>query len=379
MASRDHNGDEQASRLGYFAAIFVSALGHAAIFALVFFIAPRFLHPAEAAPPAYTVKIVDNIPAGDLGTHLPRINRGQAEKSKETVAKPEEAKVKTEPPKTELALNDTDKNALKINVKPTEAPVATPTPTPTATPTLTIEATPEPSPEPTAEPAPALEPNIEGTEEPTAEPTPEPTHQPTKHPTPKPTPEKARNRPKAGSTVAKVASTPSVAERMAKLKRELLAERVKELAKNPPPEDEGDDDTDMPDENPKGPAGGGPVIASKPSEGAGYGVGPGEGSAGILQDPEFLLYYKTVQDQIKKAWTFTGGSNDLTATVDFAIGPDGTLTGLKIGTSSNDGAFDDSVIRAIRRAAPFPAPPEKFRDQFSAGIKAVFQLGELKS
>jgi hypothetical protein len=37
------------------------------------------------------------------------------------------------------------------------------------------------------------------------------------------------------------------------------------------------------------------------------------------------------------------------------------------------------VIRAIRRAAPFPAPPEKFRDQFSAGIKAVFQLGELKS
>jgi TonB family protein len=55
------------------------------------------------------------------------------------------------------------------------------------------------------------------------------------------------------------------------------------------------------------------------------------------------------------------------------------LTAVKIGTSSNNGAFDDSVIRAIRLAAPFPAPPEKFRDQFSAGIKAVFQLGELKS
>jgi TonB family protein len=375
VASRDHNGDEQPSRLGYFAAIFVSALGHAAIFALVFFIAPRFLHPAEAPPPAYTVKIVDNIPAGDLGTRLPPISRHPAEESK-AAAKPEEAKVKSEPPKAELALNETDKNALKINAKATEAPAATPTATPTPTPT--IEATPEPSPEATAEPAPALEPNIEGTEEPTVEPTPEPTHEPTKHPTPKPTPEKVRNRPKAGSTVARVASTPSVAERMAKLKRQLLADRVKELAKNPP-EDEGDDDTDMPDDNSPGPAGGGPVIASKASEGAGYGVGPGEGSAGILQDPEFLLYYKTVQDQIKKAWTFTGGSNDLTATVDFAIGPDGTLTGLKIGTSSNDGAFDDSVIRAIRRAAPFPAPPEKFRDQFSAGIKAVFQLGELKS
>ena len=82
------------------------------------------------------------------------------------------------------------------------------------------------------------------------------------------------------------------------------------------------------------------------------------GQPGILKDPEFLLYYKTVQDQIKKAWTFTGGSKDLTAAVDFAIGPDGALTGVKIGKSSNDAAFDDSVIRAISRAAPFPRRPK---------------------
>ncbi|MGA7872487.1 MAG: hypothetical protein WCA22_16495, partial [Candidatus Binatus sp.] len=143
MASRDHNGDEQPSRLGYFAAIFVSGLGHAAIFALVFFIAPRFLHPEEAAPPAYTVKIVDNLPAGDLGTHLPRINRHAADEAKAAAPKPEESKVKTEPPKTELALND-DKNALKINAKATDAPTPTPTPEPT------VEATPEPTIAPTA-------------------------------------------------------------------------------------------------------------------------------------------------------------------------------------------------------------------------------------
>jgi TonB family protein len=371
VASRDHNGDEQPSRLGYFAAIFVSAIGHAAIFILVFFIAPRFLHPPDAAPPAYTVKIVDNIPAGDLGTHLPRINRHSANESK-AAAKSEESKVKTEPSKTELASNDADKNALKINAKTADVPTPTPTPEPT------VEATVEPTPESTAEPAPGLEPNIEATEEPTVEPTPEPT----RHPAPKPTPNKTSRKPKvpkSGSTVAKIAATPSVAQQLAKLKRQLLAEHIKELAKNPPPEDEDDDDTDTSETAPNNSAGGGPVVASAPSEGGGYGVGPGGGSAGILQDPEFLLYYKTVQDQIKKSWTFTGGSNDLTATVDFAIGPDGTLTGVKIGESSNDSAFDDSVIRAIRRAAPFPAPPEKFRDQFSAGIKAVFQLGELKS
>ena len=91
MASPDHNGDENPSRLGYFAAIFVSAIGHIAIFAFVFFIAPRFLHPAEAAPPAYTVKIVDNIPAGDLGTHLPPINRHSANESKAAAPKPNPA------------------------------------------------------------------------------------------------------------------------------------------------------------------------------------------------------------------------------------------------------------------------------------------------
>jgi len=376
VASPDHNGDENPSRLGYLAAIFVSALGHVALFAFVFFIAPRFLHPEEAPPPAYTVKIVDNIPAGDLGTHLPRINRHTAaDQSKQSAPKPQESHVKTEPPKTELAANE-DKNALKINANPTDLPTETPTPTPEPT----IEPTIEESPEPTAEPAPALEPDLEPTEEPTVEPTPTPTPQPTRHPTPKPTPEKAlRNRPKAGSTVARIAATPSVAQRMAKLRRQLFEEHVKDLAKATAPEDGDDDDDDMPDSTDKGPAGGGPVIASHPSEGKGRGVGPGEGSLGILNDPEFLLYYKTVQDQIKKAWTFTGGSNDLTATVNFAIGPDGTLIGLKIGTSSNDEAFDDSVLRAIRRAAPFPAPPEQFRDQFAAGIKAVFQLGELKS
>ncbi len=147
----------------------------------------------------------------------------------------------------------------------------------------------------------------------------------------------------------------------------------------PHPVAEDYDDAETSDARTKGPAEGGPVTASKASDGKGYPVGPGEGSVGILRDPEFLSYYKTVQEQIKNAWSFTGGSNDLSATVDFTIGPDGTLTALKIGASSNDSAFDDSVVSAIRRAAPFPAPPEKFRNLFSVGIKALFQLGELKS
>jgi TonB family protein len=108
------------------------------------------------------------------------------------------------------------------------------------------------------------------------------------------------------------------------------------------------------------------------------GVGSGTGSEGMLQDPDFVLYYQAVQDKIKKAWSFMGGSSDLTATVDFSIGPDGALTGVKLAAGSKDSAFDESVIRAIRRAARFPAPPDKYRSEFMQGIEAQFALGDLR-
>ncbi len=153
-----------------------------------------------------------------------------------------------------------------------------------------------------------------------------------------------------------------LAEQLARQKREADA-------------DDDDDDSDT-----EGESGGGPVVASNASEGKGVGVGgSGNGTAGIQQDPEFLLYYQTVQERVKKAWSFSGGNSDLTTTVNFAIGPDGGLTGLRITQSSGDSAFDDSVIRAIRHAAPFPSPPEKYRSPFADGVEAVFKLGELTS
>ena len=360
MAARDHNGDERPSRTGYLAAILTSALGHAAIFALVFFVAPNYLQAPEAAPPAYTVKIVDDIPAGDLGTHLPRINRHKTAEAKLEAAKPEEPKVKVEPPKPpELAPAD-DKNAIALNT--TKFP-ETPTPTPEPTPEPTIEVTPEPTPAPTEKPKPP----------------PKRTHTPRPAPSSEATPHPAKREPKAAPSIviAKADATPSVEDRLASIKRKLLEEHLKN-AKKEAEEDESDSD-EADEDTPPGPTGGGPVTGKVASAGTGMGIGPGSGSAGIQQDLDFLLYYQTVQDRIKKAWNFTGGSNELAATVDFSIGPDGALTAVKIGQSSKDSAFDDSVIRAIRRAAPFAPPPDKFRDRFSAGIEALFKLGELKS
>jgi protein TonB len=170
--------------------------------------------------------------------------------------------------------------------------------------------------------------------------------------------------------VAKATPTPSVRQQLAKVRAQLLAEEVKR-PKAPPDEAEPNGANDA--------EGTGPVVADRAAEGKGYGVGPGGGSAGIQQDAGFLLYYQTVQKRIKDAWSFAGDNADLTATVTFGINPDGTLNSIKVASSSRDPAFDDSVVRAIRRAAPFAPPPEKYRPQFAAGIDAVFKLSELTS
>jgi TonB family protein len=180
--------------------------------------------------------------------------------------------------------------------------------------------------------------------------------------------------------MAKAEPTPSVRQRLNKLRAQLRAESLKRRTENQEDEDDEGEDEDSETAPPtSGPPGAGPVVGSIPREGKGYGVGSGTGSEGMLQDPDFVLYYQAVQDKIKKAWSFMGGSSDLTATVDFSIGPDGSLTGVKLAAGSKDSAFDDSVIRAIRRAAPFPAPPDKYRSEFMQGIKAQFALGDLRS
>ncbi|HVA41335.1 MAG TPA: TonB family protein, partial [Candidatus Binataceae bacterium] len=312
-----------------------------------------------------------NIPAGDLGTHLPRLTQDNAHPERRSERpKPAVEQHKTPPPPT---APDNDKTVIALNTGYTPTPTPTPEPPPEPTAEPTEEPTPEPTPEPTLAPtpkptrAPTPKPRHRPTPRPTARPTPAPRHR-RPLPTPAPVPRRsARPRPKPNEVViARAAPTPSVKEQLAALRESLLKEHLEERAA-------------AAKARASGPSGGGPVVANVPREGEGYGVGAGKGSMGIQQDPQFLLYYQTVQDRIKKAWNYVGGSGDLTTSVTFAIGPDGSLTGVKLTQSSRDPAFDDSVLRAIRRAAPFPPPPEKYRPEFGQGVDADFKLGELKS
>ena len=368
---------------------------------MVLFALPRWLTADQTPPPAYTVAIVDNLPAGDLGTHLPPLSGGHHHHRTEPPPPPEEeppqGPEQKPPPKSgaKIEAPDNDRNAIALNnVRPTEVP----TPEPTATPTPQPVETPEPTAAPTQ--APTSPPTARPTHRPRS--TMHPTMRPRPRPTPRPRPEAHRNKPPApkikpkimfasAATLPRAVHTPSVRERLANLRKQLMEEHLRDLAKaakaRPPAEpDTGDDTGDDTDgdettapEHGERRGGGGPVAGNSVTNGHGYGVGPGKGSLGILRDPEFLLYYQKVQERIKDAWSFAGGSKDLTTTVKFAIGPNGNLTGLAIARSSNNASFDQSVERAIRRAAPFPPPPEHYRDQFAQGVQAVFKMGELNS
>ena len=360
-----HNGNERPGWAGYIAAIVVSALGHAGFLAFALLVLPNWLHSATVEPPSMTVKIVDNIPAGDLGTHLPKLHKEPGQVAKAEV-KPEEPPPPEEvkpPPPPEPPKSD-DKGAVSLN-----SPAVKPTPTP--------------------EPPPAVIPA-------TAEPTPTETPKKVAEPQPTQTPPPAKpqhhervivhSSPKAQHTpvlMAKAEKTPDVQEQFRKLKQEMLKQRLAEAKKEAAEEDSSDEDDD--DSDTPAPASSrsdsgarGPVASNANTAGSGYGVGSGTGSMGKLEDLQYLLYFRTVQQRVKDAWTFPGGSNDLTADVEFSINADGTLNYVKIAKGSGDSAFDASVLRAIKRAAPFPPPPDRYRSQFS-DVVSTFKLGELKS
>ena len=363
VAKQTRNLSERPGWAGYVVAIAVSAVGHIAFLAFAFLILPNWLRSDAAPPPAMTVKIVDNIPAGDLGTHLPKLHR---EPPQEQIAKeeikpeeppPPEAKP-PEPPKP----NDDDKNAISLS-----SPVATPTPTPMPLPAA-IAATPLPTAVPTPEKV--------------AEPAPTPTPPPKVHHREKAIVHNTTPKPKHTPVMmAKAEKTPDVHEQFHKLQQEMLKKRIEEAKKEAADDEDDSDDDDNAIESapPANDAGGrGPVASNANTAGSGYGVGSGTGSLGEIKDLQYLLYFRTVQQRVKDAWTFPGGSNDLSADVEFSIGADGTLNGVKIAKSSGDAAFDDSVMRAIKRAAPFPPPPDRYRSQFS-DVVSTFKLGELKS
>lgn len=105
-----------------------------------------------------------------------------------------------------------------------------------------------------------------------------------------------------------------------------------------------------------GPKGTGPI--SKGSEFS-------EGGGGVVRGVEFILYTQQLQRKVQESWLVAEKRPGLVASVSFKIQADGEVQDVELMKSSGDAVFDQSVIRAIRKAAPFAPPPQAYADEFA--------------
>lgn len=103
--------------------------------------------------------------------------------------------------------------------------------------------------------------------------------------------------------------------------------------------------------------------------GTGFGAarigGSGMGG-GVVRPPEFFAYLRVLEGQIKQGWKWYDNTTPLIAQVVFRISENGDISDIRISSSSGISGFDDSVLRAVKKASPVPPPPpivyEYFRE-----------------
>lgn len=102
--------------------------------------------------------------------------------------------------------------------------------------------------------------------------------------------------------------------------------------------------------------------------GKGFGSrGGGSGSAmggGVVRPPAFFIYSKTLEMAIKEGWRWHDTNSDLKARVCFRMNTQGVLAAVALCGSSGNRGFDESIIRAVHKANPVPAPPESVYSYF---------------
>jgi TonB family protein len=113
------------------------------------------------------------------------------------------------------------------------------------------------------------------------------------------------------------------------------------------------------------------------------GIGNGPGGTGSafsdqigLSNFPFTYYVQIIMDRVSASW-FTalvspGVSGNYQTTIFFKIFKDGRISDLKVEESSGIQSLDLSALRAITNAAPFPALPKEYEDEF-LGIHLIFE------
>jgi colicin import membrane protein len=102
--------------------------------------------------------------------------------------------------------------------------------------------------------------------------------------------------------------------------------------------------------------------------GEGFGaarLGGQAGGGGTLAPYAKVAYQNELQEHVKAGWRWMLRTDRLRTLVRVKIEANGNIADVRIEQSSGNSNFDDSVVRAVRKASPVPAPPKEFFNDFS--------------
>ena len=119
------------------------------------------------------------------------------------------------------------------------------------------------------------------------------------------------------------------------------------------------------------------IKAPPPASSGARGAGGGGGAQGTVRlSPELLDYFRRLEERVRSSWILPGTlSRDaakLEVELRIMIEKDGRVSEERIERGSGNLYFDDSVLRAIRKASPLPVPPEQLRggeDHYEVGFR----------
>ena len=119
------------------------------------------------------------------------------------------------------------------------------------------------------------------------------------------------------------------------------------------------------------------IEAPPPASSGARGAGGGGGAQGTVQlSPELRDYFRRLEERVRSSWILPGAlardAAKLEVELRIMIEKDGRVSGERIERGSGNLYFDDSVLRAIRKASPLPIPPEQLRggeDHYEVGFR----------